>query len=96
MGRRERAAAKAEGRAPRTLLEADFLMLVEDQTRLGALRFRGRGTVSGQILAADGTTPVPGSAVNLFPDPASRPARYTALAEGGPKVSAEFIAYVEG
>lgn len=30
-----------------------------------------------------------------FPDPASRPARYTALAEGGPKVSAEFIAYIE-
>lgn len=34
--------------------------------------------------------------VEHFPDPASRPARYTALAEGGPKVSAEFIAYVEG
>ncbi len=33
--------------------------------------------------------------VEHFPDPASRPARYTALSQGGPKVSAEFIAYVE-
>ncbi len=33
--------------------------------------------------------------VEHFPDPASRPARYTALASGGPKVSAEFIAYIE-
>ena len=56
MGRRERAAAKAEGRAPRTLMEADFLMLVEDQTRLGALRFRDVGAMSFQ--AAD-AYPVP-------------------------------------
>ncbi|MEZ5233533.1 MAG: RidA family protein [Acidimicrobiales bacterium] len=33
--------------------------------------------------------------VEHFPDAASRPARYTALAPDGPKVSAEFIAYVE-
>ena len=30
-----------------------------------------------------------------FPDPASRPARYTTVSEGGPKVAAEFIAYIE-
>jgi serine/threonine-protein kinase HipA len=56
MGRRERHQAKAEGRAPRTLLEADFLMLVEDQTRLGALRFRDVGAEAFQ--AAD-VQPVP-------------------------------------
>ncbi|MDP3115959.1 MAG: type II toxin-antitoxin system HipA family toxin [Phenylobacterium sp.] len=56
MGRRERHEAKAEGRAPRTLLEADFLMLVEDQTRLGALRFRD---VGAEGFAAADAHPVP-------------------------------------
>jgi len=56
MGRRERHQAKAEGRAPRTLLEADFLMLVEDQTRLGALRFRD---VGAEAFAAADADPVP-------------------------------------
>ena len=37
-----------------------------------ALRFRGRGTVTGTVFAADGTTPVANAAVNLFPDPDSR------------------------
>jgi hypothetical protein len=37
-----------------------------------ALRFRGRGTVIGQVLESDGVTPAAGSAVNLFPDPDSR------------------------
>jgi hypothetical protein len=37
-----------------------------------ALAFRGRGTVSGQVLASDGITPVGSAAVNLFPDPSSR------------------------
>jgi hypothetical protein len=36
------------------------------------LRFRGRGTVTGTVLEADGVTPAPGAAVNLFPDPDSR------------------------
>ncbi len=36
------------------------------------LRFRGRATVTGTVLAPDGTTPIAGAAVNLFPDPASR------------------------
>ena len=37
-----------------------------------ALRFRGRGTVIGQVLASDGSAPLSGVAVNLFPDPDSR------------------------
>jgi hypothetical protein len=37
-----------------------------------ALRFRGRGTVMGQVVKADGITPVAGAAVNLFADPGSR------------------------
>lgn len=37
-----------------------------------ALRFRGRGTVTGRALLSDGVTPAPGAAVNLFPDPDSR------------------------
>jgi serine/threonine-protein kinase HipA len=42
--RRERRQARAEGRAPRTLLDADFLLLVEDETRQGALRFAEAGS----------------------------------------------------
>jgi serine/threonine-protein kinase HipA len=56
MGRRERHQARLEGRAPRTLLEADFLMLVEDQTRLGALRFRDIGA---QAFQAADAHPIP-------------------------------------
>ena len=37
-----------------------------------ALRFRGRGTVQGRIVQADGSTPAAQAAVNLFADPASR------------------------
>jgi hypothetical protein len=37
-----------------------------------ALRFRGRGAVTGQVVLADGQTPVPNAAVNLFPDVNSR------------------------
>ena len=37
-----------------------------------ALRFRGRATVRGIVLASDGALPVADVAVNLFPDPASR------------------------
>lgn len=35
------------------------------------LRFRGRGSVAGQVVASDGVTPVPNAAVNLYPDPSS-------------------------
>lgn len=40
MQRAERRAARAEGRPPETLHEADFLLGVSDVSRLGALRFR--------------------------------------------------------
>ncbi len=43
----------------------------EGQTVPIVLRFRGRGTVTGQVFASDGVTPVPNAAVNLFPDPSS-------------------------
>ena len=39
MRRAERMRADREGRQPRTLLETDFLLLVDDEARLGALRF---------------------------------------------------------
>ena len=39
MGRAERKAAEKEGRAPRTLREADVLLMVDDESRQGALRF---------------------------------------------------------
>ena len=40
MRRNELRRARAEGRKPRTLLAVDFLTLVDDETRLGALRFK--------------------------------------------------------
>ena len=49
MLRRERRQAKAEGRHARTLLDIDFLTMVEDDNRLGALRFTDTG--SDQFLA---------------------------------------------
>lgn len=41
--RNERTRAKREGRAPRTLTSLDMLALVDDETRLGALRLREPG-----------------------------------------------------
>lgn len=41
MQRRESARARAEERAPRVLGEWDYLLGVNDETRMGALRFRG-------------------------------------------------------
>lgn len=43
MQRAERRNAEREGRAPRTLMESDYLLGVADETRLGALRFRRPG-----------------------------------------------------
>jgi hypothetical protein len=40
MRRMERQRADREKQAPRTLFEIDYLLLVDDQTRAGALRFR--------------------------------------------------------
>jgi hypothetical protein len=67
------AVASAEG-LDRALLR-DFVEV--GSSRIGsevpvALRFRGRGSVTGTVFLADGTTPVSGATVNLFPDPDSR------------------------
>ena len=48
MQRAERRRAEREGRAVRTLSEADYLLGVTDETRLGALRFRWAGEVAFQ------------------------------------------------
>lgn len=54
--RRERNQAKAENRPPRTLLNIDFLVLVEDDNRLGALRFADSGT---NTFLAQSDQPIP-------------------------------------
>lgn len=71
--------------------------LVQDSVDVGSgregqsvpivLRFRGRGTVTGQVLASDGVTPVPNAAVNLYPDPSSRELGRGVFADG----SGQFI-----
>lgn len=48
MQRSERRQAEREGRAVRTLSEADYLLGVSDETRLGALRFRWAGEAEFQ------------------------------------------------
>jgi serine/threonine-protein kinase HipA len=52
MRRMERRRAEREGGAPRTLQEIDFLLLVDDQARQGALRFTER--VGGPFLGEEG------------------------------------------
>jgi serine/threonine-protein kinase HipA len=52
MRRNERRRSRAEGRQPRTLLAVDFLTLVDDETRLGALRFKDVG--GGDFLTSTG------------------------------------------
>src|SRR5579872_2882923 len=42
MRRMERRRAQSEEQTPRTLREVDYLLLVDDETRAGALRFAGR------------------------------------------------------
>jgi len=44
MRRSARKTAEREGRTPRTLLEIDYLLLVDDRIRQGALRFRDANT----------------------------------------------------
>jgi serine/threonine-protein kinase HipA len=57
MRRAERKAAEREKRAPRTLFEMDFLLLVDDEVRSGALRFTAeRG---GPFLAEPGKFRIP-------------------------------------
>ncbi len=52
MRRNELRRAWAEGRQPRTLLAVDFLTLVDDETRLGTLRFKEAG--GGPFLTSTG------------------------------------------
>ncbi|MGB8682845.1 MAG: HipA domain-containing protein [Candidatus Binatus sp.] len=59
MRRMERRRADREKQTPRTLFEMDYLLLVDDQTRAGALRFKLQET--GPFLresAADGVPPL--------------------------------------
>jgi serine/threonine-protein kinase HipA len=56
MRRHERGAAEQEGRAPRTLFDIDFVAGVEDETRLGALRFKDP---DGDHFLSRSTAPVP-------------------------------------
>ena len=60
MRRMERRRAEREGSAPRTLQEIDYLLLVDDEARLGALRFAE--CAGGPFLREEGAkrTPVRG------------------------------------
>ena len=57
MRRAERRRAAREGRAPRTLSEADVLLLVDDEARQGALRFATES--AGPFRAAPGRARIP-------------------------------------
>src|SRR5215469_2150496 len=57
MRRRERKQAEREGRAARTLWEMDYLLLVDDEARPGALRFAERE--GGPFLREDGAKWIP-------------------------------------
>src|SRR5579859_1942590 len=57
MRRAERRRAELEKETPRTLREIDFLLRVDDEARLGALRFAERE--GGPFLAESGPTTTP-------------------------------------
>ena len=57
MRRMERRRAEREGKVPRTLQEIDYLLLVDDEARQGALRFAERE--GGPFLRADGVKRIP-------------------------------------
>jgi serine/threonine-protein kinase HipA len=57
MRRMERRRAEREGQTPRTLQEIDYLLLVDDQTRQGALRFADRA--GGPFLREAGVKRTP-------------------------------------
>lgn len=57
MRRAERRRADSEGRTPRTLREIDFLLMVDDEARQGALRFAVKP--GGPFLAASGMKKIP-------------------------------------
>src|SRR5713101_5406510 len=57
MRRMERRRAEREGQAPRTLHEMDYLLLVDDEARQGALRFAERE--GGPFLREEGIKRIP-------------------------------------
>lgn len=57
MRRAERRRAKREGQTPRTLVEIDYLLMVDDETRQGALRICERE--GGPFLAEHGPAKIP-------------------------------------
>jgi serine/threonine-protein kinase HipA len=57
MRRAERRAADREKRAPRTLREIDYLLLVDDEARLGAMRFAKEA--NGPFLRLDSESRIP-------------------------------------
>lgn len=57
MRRAERRRADREGQTPRTVREIDYLLMVDDEARLGALRFAERE--GGPFLAEYGPTKIP-------------------------------------
>jgi len=57
MRRAERRRAEHAGETPRTLMEIDYLLMVDDESRQGALRFTQ--DVGGPFLAEHGTTRIP-------------------------------------
>jgi serine/threonine-protein kinase HipA len=57
MRRVERRRAEREGQTPRTLFEADFLLLVDDSARQGALRFKAEP--DGAFLAPENGMRIP-------------------------------------
>ena len=57
MRRAERRRSGDEGRTPRTLMETDYLLMVDDEARQGALRFAERE--GGPFLAGPGQRKIP-------------------------------------
>src|SRR5690606_3586172 len=57
MRRAERRRAEKAGETPRTLREIDYLLMVNDEARQGALRFATQE--GGPFLAADNAVPIP-------------------------------------
>ena len=57
MRRAERRRAEREGQAPRTLREIDYLLMVDDEARAGALRFAEKE--GGAFLAGHGPAKIP-------------------------------------
>ena len=57
MRRAERRRADRDGQTPRTLREIDYLLMVDDEARMGALRFAA--TEGGPFLAEYGSTRIP-------------------------------------